>query len=133
MTSDKISELGIEEFTRIIVRKLEELNNEIVLQNPQEKDIFPCGVVSNVMRKNLILENSIPVESTFSVTVEWWSDKHYTSMKLFDEASKKLRELNVLLNTNTTSRYDDITRKYVVGGNYRVNYNGITNSFQIIR
>ena len=124
-----ISELGIERFTRIVVRKLEELTYEVALENPQENETFPRGVVSNVMQKDLKNEEGTPVKSSFSITIEWWSDKTYTSMLLFDEANKKLRELNILLVNNTSPRYDEITKKYVIGGIYEVIYNGLTNSF----
>lgn len=129
----EIYELGIEQFTRIVVNKVEELGYNIVLQNPQEDEDFPCGVVSNVYKNILIAENETPVKSSFYVSVEWWSDKTYNSMMLFDKATIKLRELNLTLVGNPHQSYDEITKKYRYGGNYEVIYNGITNSFQNIK
>lgn len=128
-----LHKLGIEDFTRIVSRKLEESKYNIVLENPQTDEKFPCGVLSNIMRNDTINEDGEPVKSSFSFSLEWWTDKTYSSMALFDEASIKLRELNILLTGNTSSRFDDVTKKYIVGGNYEVNYNAITNSFNKIR
>lgn len=128
-----LHELTMEYFTRLVVRKLEELEIDILLENPQTDDTFPCGVISNVMRNDSINEEGVPVKSTFSFSVEWWTDKTYSSMELFDKASVKLRDLNILLTANTSTRFDDVTRKYVVGGSYEVNYNAITHSFNKIR
>lgn len=130
---NEIMELGIEDYTRIIVKKLEELGYNIVLENPQSDETFPCGVVSNVYKNIILTENGTPVKSSFYVSVGWWSDKTYSSMALFDEATKKLRELNLTLVGNPRSSYDEITKKYRYDGNYEVNYNGLTNSFEAIR
>lgn len=129
----KLHELGIERFTRIVSRKLEEYEYNIVLENPQTDETFPCGVLSNVMRKDTINEDGEPVKSSFSFTLEWWTEKTYSSMALFDKSNIKLRELNILLTGNTSPRFDEVTKKYIVGGNYEVNYNAITNSFNKIR
>lgn len=129
----KLHELGIEDFTRIVSRKLEESKYNIVLENPQTDEEFPCGVLSNVMRNDKINEDGEPVKSSFSFSLEWWTDKTYYSMALFDEASIKLTELNILLTGNTSPRFDDVTKKYIVGGTYEVNYNAITHSFNKIR
>ena len=53
----KLHELGIEDFTRIVSRKLEESKYNIVLENPQTDEEFPCGVLSNVMRNDKINED----------------------------------------------------------------------------
>lgn len=128
-----IYELGLEDFTKIVVAKLEEDNNEIVLENPQTDSTYPCGVVRTPIKLVDMTENGIPVRSRFAITVDWWTDKKYDSMALADKADRKLRELNLIRTGAPIDTYDDITKKYRNGGNYEVFFNGLTNSFDLTK
>lgn len=129
-----MSELSLEEFTRIVVRKLEETNENIITSNPDTKETYPLGVVSNPMESILSTDdNNTPIRKLFSISVEWWTDSKYTSMEKYNIANKKLAELNLLPRSMTTPRYDEITKKNIFGSSYEVYFNGITNSFEKIK
>ena len=114
-----IHELDIETLTRLIVRKINEIDNrEIVLQNPTDKSVFPCTVVRTPMERQRISEETTPVYKRFSIS---------------NETAVKLREYNFKKVNNDISIYDEITKKYRLISNYEVNYNGLTNSFEVIR
>lgn len=126
-----INEFTLEEFTRLVVKKVETTGIETTLSNPSSDAVFPIGVVTapmeNVIRTN---DDNVPIKKVFSITVEWWTNSKYESMRLNNECIKKLRTLNMIQTGNTTPRYDEITQKNIIGAIYEVNYNGLTNSFE---
>lgn len=129
-----MSELTLEEFTRLVVRKLEETGENIITSNPDTKETYPLGVVSNPMENILLTdESNKPIKKTLAISVEWWTNSKYQSMEKCELGNQKLRELNILPTSNTSPRYDEITKKHIFGCNYQVNYNGITNSLEKIK
>ena len=129
-----IHELDIETLTRLIVRKINEIDNrEIVLQNPTDKSVFPCTVVRTPMERQRISEETTPVYKRFSISIEEWANNQYDCMFQSNETAVKLREYNFKKVNNDISIYDEITKKYRLISNYEVNYNGLTNSFEVIR
>ena len=128
-----ITELTITDFTRIVVRKLQEKTNNVIFKNPLTTAEFPCCLVSLPIKNVLITEDGIPVRTRFSISIEWWANKKYESMQFIDETDILLRELGFTrVNTNIDG-FDDVTKKYRYGGQYEVVYNGLTNSFERIR
>lgn len=125
-------EFDVENFTRYVVNILKELG-EIILNNPDSKEVFPLAVVSNVMESIKKTENNIPIYKRFSVTIEWWDDSKYNAMNLYERTNKLLRKYNFVLVGTPIDMYDEITKKNRYGGRYEVNYNGLTNSFERIK
>lgn len=129
---DKLSELSIDDFTKLIVEIIKDIGN-VGLNNPDVEETFPIGIVSNPTKIIRKLEDNFPILTKFSITVEWWSDSKYLSMNLFEKANKTLRDYNIQLTSSPIDMYDETTRKHRYGGVYEVNYNGITNSFERIK
>lgn len=129
-----MNEFNLDDFVRLVVNKLEELEINIILDNPDTSETFPCGVVSNPM-ENIIStdENLKPIKKYMSITVEWWSDKKYDALAKFNMCNSKLKELNMLQRSTPISMYDDITKKHRFGCTYEVSYNGLTNSLEKIK
>ncbi len=125
-------ELSIEEFTRYVVRQIESLGNT-TLNNPDVKENFPIAVINNPMQSIRTTENNIPIYIRFSISVEWWTNSKYESMRLFQETNKKLRESNFIQIGGSIDLYDEITKKHRYGGRYEVNYNGLTNTFERVK
>lgn len=125
-------ELSIEEFTRYVVRQIELIGN-ITLNNPDTRESFPIGVVNNPMQSIKVTENNIPLYTRFSISIEWWTNSKYESMRLFQETNKKLRESNFIQIGGSIDLYDEVTKKHRYGGRYEVNFNGLTNSFERVK
>lgn len=127
-------EFTLEEFTRDVVRTLEDKNisnNNITTSNPDTTELYPLGVVSNPM-ENIIMtsESNIPIRKRFGITIEWWTDSKYHSMQKYNEGCNLLRAKNILSSGGTYERYDEITKKHIFGSSYEVYYNGLTNSYE---
>lgn len=126
-----IYELDTDVLVKMVVSKLEEIDNlEVVLENPQADSKFPCAVVSTPLKSITITENGIPVQTNLSITIDYWTNKKYDSMKLSDMADKKMRELNFIRMNSPIDQYDEVTKKYRFGGNYEAFFNGLTNSLE---
>ena len=129
-----MKELSLEQFGRIVVRKIEELKENVTLSNPDTNETYPIGVVNNFMERIISTdEKNIPIRKRFSVSVGWWTDKMYTSIEKYNNCSIKLRELNLTPTGSISQRYDEITKKHICESSYEVYFNGITNSFEKIR
>ena len=127
-----MSELGIDEFQKIITKLLEDNGYNVVLSNPDDEETFPCVVVSNPMKSIRKTENNIPIFTRFAINIEWWTNSKYESMRMYELTNRLLRNYNVAQIGNPTELYDDLTKKQRYGGKYEVNYNGLTNSFEKI-
>lgn len=129
-----IHELDIETLTRLVVRKINELGDrEIVLQNPTDKSVFPCTVVRTPLERQRISEGVTPVYKRFSISIEEWCSTKYDCMFQSQATAVKLRDYNFKKVSNDIDTYDEITKKYRLISNYEVNYNGLTNSFELIK
>lgn len=128
-----MSELSLTQFTKLIVAKLEAISTNVTLQNPTDISTFPCTVLRTPMEKVVKTENGTPIKKVFSFSVEEWAQKQYDCMTMSNNSAIKLREYNIVKNSNDNIMYDDITKKYRLISNYEVNYNGITDSFELIK
>lgn len=131
-----MTEYTIKQFSDLIVELLEELQggkNEVILQNPDTESVFPCTVVRTPIETILLREDNTPVRKRFSVSVEEWADKQAICMTRLSQSEKKLREYNILKTSNDISLKDSITDKYRIINTYETIYNGLTNSFELIR
>lgn len=123
-------ELDEENFTRYTVRQVETLKKNVILSNPDNAETFPLSVINNVMSSIRKTEDGFPVYVRFSITVEWWTNSKYESMKLSQETNVLLRKSNFTPIGAPIDIYDEITKKHRFGRKYEVNYNGLTNSFE---
>lgn len=128
-----IHELSVEKFLRQVVGKLEELEKEVVLQNPNTSTTFPCYVVQTPLIQDKLTEDSKPLKQRIQLSVEQWANKKYDALKMLDLATKKLRELNFTVTNMLLDTYDDVTKKYRIAVNYEVNYNALYNSLERVR
>lgn len=124
--------LSVEEFTKIICKLVDDVGN-ITLSNPDSEDDFPIGVISNTMRSIEKIENNIPIIARYSISIFWWTNSKYESMKLENKTTELLLKYNVIPIGNQNDNYDEITKKYIYGYRYEVIYNGLTNSFNRVK
>lgn len=128
-----IIELKLKDFTTLIVNKLEELSVEVALQNPTSESKFPCYIVQTPLRQDKKTDEGVPVKQRYSIAVEHWASKKYDVMSMSDETDVKLRELNFTRTGTLLDTFDEITKKYRLITNYEVNYNGLYNSFELVK
>jgi hypothetical protein len=129
-----MTDFDTSQFTKWVVAKLDTIEGlEVVLANPSGDSVFPCAVVSTPLIRVVRTENSTPVEISISIQVDFWDSTKYSVMSLSDQANIKLREYNLTRVNTTIDLFDEITKKYIYGGNYEVKYNSITNSYEIIK
>lgn len=124
-------ELGTEEFTKITVKILQEIQDvpEIVLENPKAGSVSPVYVVQSPIE---IIEK-VDILKRFSIVVEGWAKKKYDAYKLSDTASKKLRDYNYIKTSTPIDLYDEITGCYRYGASYEVCYNVLTGTLERIK
>ena len=125
----KLYELGDAEFTRIVENKVEELNYNTLLSNPDTTANYPCITVGNTLSSILVTEDKIPIRTRFQITIEVWATKKYEAMDILDKVTIKLRELNLTKVGNPIENYDEITSKHRRGYSFEVFFNGLTNTF----
>lgn len=123
-------ELSEENFTRIVVEKIEELGYEVVLDNPDIEATYPCIVCNNTMSNGLIYEDTIPARKRMGISLEVWATSKYQTMSIMNEIIIKLRDLNILPSSTPTEGKDENTNKYRKIQSFEVFYNGLTNSFE---
>lgn len=129
-------EYTIKQFSDLIVENLEKLQNnknEVILQNPDTQSKFPCTVVRTPIETILSREDNIPIRKRFSISIEEWADKQAMCMNRLSQTELKLREYNILKTSNDISFKDSITDKYRIINTYETIYNGLTNSFELVR
>lgn len=126
-----MTEFDKEKFTKWVVQFLNEISAlEVVLSNPKADSIFPCAVVGTPLDRVVRTSEGQPVEIALSVSVDYWANSKYECMRLEKEGIEKLRKLNLQKVNTNIDLYDDITKKYRLGGSYECYYNALTNSFE---
>lgn len=125
--------MNLEDFTRMVVRKIEETNANVVLQTPTNQAIFPLKVVRMPLESIIKTENGLPIKTRYSISVEEWADKKYTCMQMSQDTANKLIQLNILKTGNDIDIYDDITKMYRLITRYEVIYNGLYNSLELVK
>lgn len=128
-----MNEYTIEEFSNLIVEILEKDGTEVVLHNPDSESKFPCTVVRTPIETILLREDNIPVRKKLSISIEEWADKQTICMNRLTQTELKLRTYNILKTSNDISFKDNITGKHRIINTYETIYNGLTNSFELIR
>lgn len=125
-------ELKIKDFTDIVVKLMEEITDEVVLENPDASSKFPCIVCQAPMRYDEVNNNDgdIPILSRYSITIEAWTKRKTSSISISDEIDSKLRGYNFTRIGTPIDLYDEITKCHRYGGNYEVFFNAMTNSFE---
>ncbi len=118
----------------LVCTKLEELEEEVVLDTPTSESIYPCRVILTPLVSIRNAENTTPVLKRIQITVENWCDKQRKCMDMINKTDEKLKELNMLrINSNGTILFDEITKKYRMIGTYEVNYNALYDAFFCVK
>lgn len=118
----------------LVYAKLEELGDEVVLNTPTTESKYPCRVIQTPLMNIINRENTTPVYKRFRITIENWCDKQRECMDMINKTDQKLKELNMLrVNSNGSSQFDEITKKYRLIGTYEVNYNALYDAFFCIK
>ena len=129
-----MSNLSIKEFSDLVYDKLDELNYEIVLSNPQTEDNTDELIEMHTPLKSTNRTvNAIPIKSTFQMSITCWNKGQRDCMEMTNEIEEKLQELNFVRTNTSSSIYDSIMQKYAITVTFEVRYNGLTNSFEYIR
>lgn len=129
-----MEEFDLESFTRYVIKLLKNINKNIRIENPDDKATFPITIVSNPMDNELIIDDdNSSIYTKYMISIENWSDTFYDSIKLDSEITLVLRKNNFLPIGNPINRKDEITKKFIFGHNYQVNYNKLTNSLERIK
>lgn len=124
-----IYELSDEEFTRYAIRKVEELDLSVLLDNPDTTAQYPCVVCNNTYSNDSICEDKVPVRKKFQINFEVWATSKYETMNLMNQIIVKLRDLNFTPVGNPIESRDENTNKYRRIRSFEVFFNGLTNSF----
>lgn len=124
-----MAEISEEEFTRIVIREVEELNLNVLLDNPDITADYPCVVCNNTYSNILLCEDNIPVKTRLQISLETWATSKYETMNIMNKIIIKLRELNISPIGNPIENYDELTNKHRRMRNFEVFFNGLTNSF----
>lgn len=122
----------IQDFSDYIVKALEDLGKEVVLQNPDNESVFPCTVVRTPIETIVAREGNETVIKRFSVSIEEWADKQRDCMSNAEQTAEELKKSNIVKTTNDIAMYDEITQKNRIINTYEAKYNGLNNSFDLI-
>lgn len=126
-------ELGIEEFTRITVAILKEIQEkdlpDIILENPKGQNVSPVYVIQSPIE----YKEKLDILQRFSIVVEAWTKKKYDAFRMADTVDKKLKEYNYTKTSTPIDLYDEITGCYRYGASYEVYYNVLTKTFERIK
>lgn len=106
---------------------------ESVLQTPTTQSKFPCRVIHTPLESINKTENAIPVQKTFQVTIEHWTEKQREAMEMANKTDLELRKKNIIRTNTNPILFDEITKKYRFVVTYEVRWNGLINSFELIR
>lgn len=128
-----MKEFKVREFYSLVIKILEGIIPEIVMENPDGKSVFPCIVVQAPMRLDEVNGEDIPILSRFSITCEAWTKKKSSSIELADEIDSKLRGYNFTRTGTPIDLYDENTKCHRYGGSYEVFYNALTNSLEKVK
>lgn len=121
--------LGVKEFSNLIYNKLEELEEEIINVSPVKTSIFPCREINAPIKS---VKKSQPVD-TFQISIKHWNDQLEQAMEMSDRTDEKLSDYNLIRITTEPYVYNENIEKYGITVVYEVNYNRLTNTFQIIK
>lgn len=106
---------------------------ESVLQTPTTQSKFPCRVIHTPLESINKTENAIPLQKTFQMTIEHWNEKQRDAMEMANKTDLELRKKNLIRTNTNPILFDEITKKYRFIVTYEVRWNGLTNSFELIR
>lgn len=128
-----MNEFTIKDFSNLVVETLTEGGSEVILHNPNNESTFPCTVVRTPIETILLRDGNEIVRKRFSISIEEWADKQTLCMDKLSITERKLKGLNILKTSNDISFKDEITNKYRIINTYETIYNGLTNSFDLIK
>ncbi len=129
-----MKDLGIDEFSDLVYDKLESLKYKQTLSYPttedKTKELLELYTPLKSVNKT---ENGFPVLSTFQMSITCWNEKQRKAMQMTNKVETKLQKFNFTRTNTSPAIYDSILQKYGITITFEVRYNGLTNSFQLIR
>ncbi len=126
-------ELTTRQLSDLISDKLEELEEETSLENPTTESKFPCRTINTPLERILKTRNAIPIAKQFQITISCWNKTQRATMEMATKTDEKLREYNLIRTSTSPITFDRIIQKYRIITTYEVRWNGLTNSFEVIR
>ena len=124
---------SIREFSDFICETLESLKYEIVLTNPTSEGKYPCMEMHTPLKNVIKTQNAFPLLSRFQISLTCWNSKQREAMKMSQEIETVLQKINLIKTSSSQSQYDSVLQKYGITSFFEVNYNGITDAFEIIK
>lgn len=121
---------GTKDFSDLIYKTLEELEESIILVKPNTHSTFPCREMNTPLKSINKVNQAIEI---FQISITHWHEELRNAMKMSDETDEKLIELNLIRISTDAYFYDETSQKYAITSTYEVHYNKITNAFQIIK
>ena len=121
---------GTKNFSDLIYKKLVELEDSVLLVNPDTSSEFPCREMNTPLKSVSKTKNTIDI---FQISVKHWHENLSGAMEMSDKTDEKLSEYNLIRISTTPYIYDETLQKYVITSTYEVHYNKVTNAFQIIK
>lgn len=121
--------LGTKEFSDLIFDKLVQLQDEVILTNPNTSSKFPCREMMTPLKS----VNKTHALATFRISIKHWHEKQRNVMEMTDDTDERLLEYNLVRVDTSPCIFDNIVQKYAIITTYEVKYNALTNAFQIIR
>lgn len=125
--------INLKDFSDLVYEKLNTLNKEVVLEEPEAESIFPCFVIRTPLESVRESMNAVPLMKQYQISIEYWCDSKRECMEETYNMDEVLSTIN-LVRTNTSNiEFDKITRKNRIICTYEVRYDCINNSFVFIR
>lgn len=121
--------LGVKEFSNLIYGKLEELAEALISTHPDNETTFPCREIDAPIKS---VKKSQPVD-TFQISIKHWHENLNQAMEMSDKTDEKLSDYNLIRIKTEPYIYDENIEKYGITTTYEVNFNRLTNAFQIIK
>ena len=121
--------LGVKEFLELINNKLEELEEKIVLIDPNEASEFPCRQINTPLKS----VNRSHALDTFQISIKHWNEDQKSAIQMADTTDAKLLEYNLIRISTNQCTLDEVLQKYQITTTYEVKYNALTNAFQLIK
>lgn len=124
-----VSNFTTEQLTKLIYKKLESLEYNIILTNPTIETEFPVIVINTPLESTSKQYNNEIIQRKFQVSIECWENEKYNAMRMMEEISQILLEYNFIRISTTPDIFDEKTKKHKMIMTFEVKYNGLTNSF----
>ncbi len=124
-----VSNFTTEQLTKLIYKKLELLEYNIIFTNPTIETEFPVIVINTPLESTSKQYNNEIIQRKFQVSIECWENEKYNVMQMMEKISQILLEYNFIRISTTPDIFDEKTKKHKMIMTFEVKYNGLTNAF----